>query len=129
MTAATAATAGPADPTARLSSAASGTGVTGCRPSTPIVATASPRYRAEVTASAIAIAITRGSCLSGRANRVVSGATASHPTNESISVVAARPTAIHPCGANGLQLPVLAEAADPATATAMSVTSRPTRTS
>ncbi len=80
-----------------------------------------------VTASAIAI--TRGSCRCGLAKRVVSGATASQPTNDSIRVVAARPTGGQPWGANGVQLPVLADPADPATATATSATSRPTRTS
>jgi len=76
--------------------------------------------------TAIAIPMTFGSCLAGRANRAVSGATASQPTNESISVAAACPTDIQPCGANGLQYPILAEAAEPATATVMTATSRPT---
>src|SRR5215472_7136553 len=126
-TAATAATAGPAVPTARPSRAANGTDVAEAGPSTPIVTTARPRYSAEVVASAIAI--TRGSCLAGLANRVVSGATASQPMNDSISVVAARPTDGHPCGANGVQFAVVTDEADPATATVTSVISKPTKTS
>ena len=51
-----------------------------------------------VTASAIAI--TLGSCRCGLAKRVVSGATASQPTNDSIRVVAARPTGGQPSGAS-----------------------------
>ncbi len=67
-----------------------------------MVAIARLRYRTVVAASAIPI--TRGSCRDGSANRVVSGATASQPTNDSISVVAACPTDSQPCGANGVQL-------------------------
>ena len=48
--------------------------------------------------------MTRGSCRAGSVNRVVSGATASQPTKESMSVEAACPTAGQPCGANGVQL-------------------------
>ena len=84
-------------------------------PSTLIVATARPRYSAVVTARAMATA--RGSCRAGSAKRVVSGATASQPTNENISVAAALPTESQPCGANGAQLPARAAVADPATAT------------
>lgn len=46
-------------------------------------------------------AITRGSWRDGSANRGVSGATASQPTNESISVDAACPMPVQPSGANG----------------------------
>jgi hypothetical protein len=49
------------------------------------------RYGADVAASAIPI--TRGSCRAASANRVVIGATASQPTKDSMSVVAACPTA------------------------------------
>src|SRR5439155_97421 len=49
-------------------------------------------------------------------SRPVSGATASQPTNESISVAAARPTDSQPCGANGVQLAGRAAGAEPATA-------------
>src|ERR1700722_3617775 len=100
--AATAATSGPAVPRAWLSRAASGMSVAAAGPRTPIVATASPRYTTVVTASAMATA--RGSCRAGSANRVVSGATASQPANENISVAAALPTESQPCGANGVQL-------------------------
>ena len=48
--------------------------------------------------------MTRGSCRAGSVNRVVSGATASQPTKESMRVEAACPTACQPCGANGVQL-------------------------
>ena len=96
-------------------------------PRTPIVATASPRYSTVVTARAMATA--RGSCRAGSANRVVSGATASQPANENISVAAALPTDSQPCGANGVQLPIRAAGADPATATTTTTVSRPTRTS
>src|SRR5258705_12933978 len=89
----------PAGPIATLSRSASGTVV--ADPSTLIVAIARPRYSAVVTASAIAI--TLGSCLDGFANRVVSGATASQPTNDSMRVVAAWPMDSQPCGANGFQ--------------------------
>ena len=68
-----------------------------------MVATARPRYKTVVTARAMATA--RGSCRAGSANRVVSGATASQPANENISVAAALPTESQPCGANGIQLP------------------------
>src|ERR1700728_391637 len=101
MTAATAAAAVPAGPTASRSRAASGALLRALVPSTPIVATARPRYSTLVTASAMPT--TRGSCLDGSANRVVSGATASQPTKDSISVDAACPTACQPCGANGIQ--------------------------
>ena len=70
-----------------LSSPASGTSVAARGPSTLIVATARPRYSAVVAARAMATA--RGSCRAGSANRVVSGATASQPANENISVAAA----------------------------------------
>ncbi|HMG62372.1 MAG TPA: hypothetical protein VK599_05435, partial [Streptosporangiaceae bacterium] len=66
-----------------------------------MVAIARPRYSAVVVANAMAM--TRGSCRAGLANRAVSGATASQPTNDSISVAAARPMASQPCGANGVQ--------------------------
>src|SRR5579862_3301937 len=100
--AATAAMPGPAVPTARLSRPASGTSVAARGPRTLIVATARPRYSAVVTARAMATA--RGNCRDGSAKRVVSGATASQPTNENISVAAALPTVSQPCGANGVQL-------------------------
>ncbi|HEY2286679.1 MAG TPA: hypothetical protein VGH88_13140 [Streptosporangiaceae bacterium] len=76
--------------------------------------------------TANAIPVTRGSSRSGRANRVVSGATASQPANDSIRVAAARPTAVQPCGANGAQLAAWADGADPATATTTTTTSSPT---
>src|SRR5215467_3406248 len=101
--AATAAAPGPAVPMAWLSRAASGTSVTARGPRTLVVATVRPRYSAVVTARAIATA--RGNWRDGSAKRVVSGATASQPTNENISVVAAVPTESQPCGANGVQLP------------------------
>jgi len=126
-TAATAATSRPAGPTAWLSRAASGTSVAARGPRTLIVAAASPRYSAVVTARAIATA--RGSCRDGSAKRVVSGATASQPTNENISVVAALPTESQPCGANGTQLAVRAAGADPPTAATTTPISRPTSTS
>src|SRR5262250_3495801 len=113
--AATVAAPGPAAPMAWPSRAASGTSVAARGPRTLIVATARPRYSAVVTARAIATA--RGSCRDGSAKRVVSGATASHPTNENISVAAARPTDSQPCGANGVQLPARADPAEPAAAT------------
>jgi hypothetical protein len=91
------------------------------------VATARPRYSAVVTARAMATA--RGSCRDGFANRVVSGATASQPAKENISVAAALPTESQPCGANGAQLPARAAVADPATATTTTPVSRLTRTS
>jgi len=91
------------------------------------VATARPRYSAVVTARAMATA--RGSCRDGFANRVVSGATASQPAKENISVAAALPTESQPCGANGVQLPACAAVADPATATTTTPVSRLTRTS
>ena len=104
--AATAAMSGPAGPMAWLSRPASGTSVAARGPRTLIVATARPRYSAVVTARAMATA--RGSCRHGFAKRVVSGATASQPTNENISVAAALPTESQPCGANGTQLPARA---------------------
>ena len=75
------------------------------------------------------MATARGSCRDGSANRVVSGATASQPANENISVAAALPTESQPCGANGVQLPARAAVADPATATTTTPVSRLTRTS
>ncbi len=63
------------------------------------------------------MATARGSCRAGSANRVVSGATASQPANENISVAAALPTESQPCGANGVQLLARAADADPVTAT------------
>src|SRR5712691_1289017 len=125
--AATAAAAGPAGPMTWVSSPASGTSVAALGPSTPIVAVARARYRAVVTASAIATA--RGSCLDGFAKRVVSGATASQPTKENISVDAALPTDIQPYGANGVQLLIRSAEADPATATTTTTVSRATSTS
>src|SRR3984885_9385180 len=110
--AATAAASGPAAPIAWLSRAASGMSVLAEGPSTLIVATARPRYSTVVTASAMATA--RGSCRAGSANRVVSGATASQPANENISVAAALPTESQPCGANGVQFAARAAVADPA---------------
>src|SRR5499433_2744976 len=124
--AATAAAYGPPVPMAWLSRAASGTSVAAAGPRTLIVATARPRYSAVVTARAIATA--RGSCRDGSANRVVSGATASQPANENISVAAALPTESQPCGANGVQLPARAAVADPAAATMTTTVSRLTRT-
>ena len=67
--------------------------------------------------TARAMAITRVSCRRGSRNRVVSGATASQPTKESISSAAAWPTAVHPCGANGAQFAARAIGAAPLTAT------------
>src|SRR5215468_6895663 len=125
-TAATAAAAGPTVPMARLSKPASGTSVAARGPRTLIVATARPRYSAVVTARAMATA--RGNCRDGFAKRVVSGATASQPTNENISVVAALPTDSQPCGMNGAQLPARAAAADPATATTTTTVTTPART-
>src|SRR5580693_6907689 len=87
--AATAAASGPAVPIAWLSRAANGMSVAAEGPSTLMVATARPRYRTVVTARAMATA--RGSCRAGSANRVVSGATASQPAKENISVAAGRP--------------------------------------
>lgn len=125
--AATAAAYGPAVPMAWLSSAASGMSVAAEGPRTLIVATARPRYSTVVTASAMATA--RGSCRAGSANRVVSGATASQPAKENISVAAALPTDSQPCGANGVQLEIRAAGADPLTATTTTTVSRLTRTS
>src|SRR5215471_21239598 len=125
--AATAAAGGPAVPMAWLSRPASGTSVAAAGPRTLMVATARLRYSAVVTASAMATA--RGSCRDGSANRVVSGATASQPANENISVAAALPTESQPCGANGVQLPARAAVADPAAATMTTTVSRLTRTS
>lgn len=53
----------------------------------------------------------RGSCRPGFASCAVSGAIASHPTNDSISTDAAPPTADQPCGANGAQLAMRAVSA------------------
>lgn len=92
-----------------------------------MVATARPRYTAEVTARAIAT--TRGSWRRGFAKRVVSGATASQPTKENISVAAALPIDSQPCGANGDQLPARALLAEPTDATATTTVRMPTRTS
>jgi hypothetical protein len=125
--AATAATSGPTAPTAWLSRPARGTSVAARGPRTLIVATARPRYNTVVTASAMAT--TRGSCRRGSAKRVVSGATASQPTNENISVAAALPSESQPCGANGVQLPARADPAEPADATITTTVSRLTRTS
>ena len=72
---------------------------------------------------------TRGSCLAGSANRAVSGATASQPTKDSISVDAACPIACQPCGANGVQLAACEAGADPATATITTTSSSATSTS
>src|SRR6202008_1091894 len=124
-TAATAAASGPAVPTARLSRPASGTSVAARGPRTLIVPTARPGYSAVVTANAMVTA--RGSCRDGSAKRVVSGATASQPTNENISVAAALPTESQPCGANGVQLLARAAAAEPATATTTTLVSTLTR--
>src|SRR5579859_5658185 len=125
--AAAAATSGPAVPMAWLSSAASGMSVAAEGPRTLIVATARLRYSAVVAASAMATA--RGSCRAGSANRVVSGATASQPANENISVAAALPTDIQPCGANGVQLATRAPGAEPLTAATTTTVSRLTSTS
>ena len=62
-------------------------------------------------------------------SRPVSGATASHPTNESIKVEAARPTESQPCGANGVQLAGRAACAEPATAVTTTAISSPTSSS
>src|SRR5262249_23645433 len=75
-----------------------------------------------------AMATTRGSCRPGSAKRVVSGATASQPTNENISVAAALPTDSQPCGANGVQLPARADPAEPPAATITTTVSTLTRT-
>src|SRR5215472_4287416 len=111
---------GPAAPMAWLSRPASGTSVAARGPRTPIVAIARPRYSAVVTARAMAT--TRGSCRRGLAKRVVSGATASQPTNENISVAAALPTDSQPCGANGAQLPARSAPAEPVAATIVAAT-------
>jgi len=74
-----------------------------------------------VTASAIAI--TLGSCRCGLAKRVVSGATASQPTNDSIRVVAARPTGGQPSGASSASQATIE--AGPASAAARPGSSRP----
>ena len=76
-----------------------------------------------------AIPITRGSWRPGLRSRAVSGATASQPTNDSISVDAARPMDGQPCGANGVQLAARAAGAEPATATTTTAMSSPTSTS
>ena len=110
-----------------LSSPASGTSVAARGPSTLIVATARPRYSTVVAARAMPIA--RGSCRGGSLNWVVSGATASQPANENISVAAALPIDSQPCGANGVQLATWDAVADPATATTTTTASRLTRTS
>jgi hypothetical protein len=73
--------------------------------------------------------ITRGSWRAGSLNRAVIGATASHPTNESISVEAARPIDSQPCGANGVQFAARAAGAEPATATTTTTISSAMRTS
>src|SRR5580704_1073306 len=125
--AATAAASGPAAPIAWLSRAASGMSVAAEGPSTLMVAIARLRYSTVVTASAMATA--RGSCRAGSANRVVSGATASQPAKENISVAAALPTDSQPCGANGIQLETWATGAEPLTATTTTTVSRLTRTS
>ena len=62
-------------------------------------------------------------------SRPVSGATASQPTNESISVAAARPTDSQPCGANGVQLAGRAAGAEPATAVTTTAISSATSSS
>ena len=126
-TAATAAATCPAWPTARTSRLASGTSVPAAGPSTAIVVTARARYSTAVRPNAAPM--TRGSSRSGLPNRLVSGATASQPTNDSISVAAARPIAPQPCGANGAQLPARAAGAEPPTAIAMITISNATRTS
>ena len=79
--------------------------------------------------TANAVAITRGSCRAGSRKRPVSGATASQPTKDSMSVDAARPTEAQPCGANGVQLAACAAGADPATATTATAISSATRIS
>src|ERR1700691_5645418 len=79
--------------------------------------------------TARAVPITRGSWRAGSRKRPVSGATASQPTNENISVDAARPTDTQPGGANGDQLAARAAGAVPATATTMTSISSETRTS
>ena len=91
------------------------------------MATARPRYSTVVTARAMATA--RGSCRDGSAKRVVSGATASQPAKENISVAAALPTESQPCGANGVQLAARAAAPTRSTATTTTTVSRLTRTS
>jgi len=92
-----------------------------------MVAMARPRYTAEVTARVITT--TRGNCRRASAKRVVSGATASQPTKENISVAAAVPIEDQPCGANGAQLAALALSAEPADATTTTTVSTATRTS
>jgi hypothetical protein len=79
--------------------------------------------------TARAMAITRVSCRRGSRNRVVSGATASQPTNDSMSSAAACPTAAHPCGANGAQFAARAIRADPLTATVTTTMSSATSSS
>ena len=59
----------------------------------------------------------------------MSGAIASQPTKEKITTAAARPTAVQPCGANGVQLLARADPAEPITATATITISTPTSTS
>src|SRR6266700_216516 len=73
-----------------------------------------------------AMAMTRGSWREGAANRVVSGATASQPTNDSMRVEAAWPMAAQSGGADGVQLAVWADGADPASATMPTAISRAT---
>ena len=125
-TAAPAATARPAGPIAIASRSASGTLPPAARPSTAVVAAAMARYSAAVVPNAIAT--TRGSRRRALPNRAVSGATASQPTNDSMITEAALPTAAQPCGANGCQLAIRADGADPATAATTTATSSTTST-
>ena len=92
-----------------------------------MVVVARPRYSRAVVPNAMPV--TRGSCRAGSRNLVVSGATASQPTKESIRVEAARPTASQPWGANGAQLAARSAVADPATAITTTTISRAMSTS
>ena len=71
----------------------------------------------------------RGSCRPGSRNRATSGEMASHPTKDSISTDAARPTDHQPCGANGVQFSTRACGAAPSTATATRTASTATSAS
>ena len=69
------------------------------------------------------IAVIRGSVRPGSASRRVSGAIASHPTNDIISTDAADPVAPQPCGAKGVQCVARAACSDPTTAAAITASS------
>ena len=92
-------------------------------PSTPIVATARPRYSTITIASAPKIA--RGSWCAGSCSSPARCETASQPMNESISRLAAVPTAPQPCGANGVQFSARLSGSALTTATSSSAASTP----